>query len=69
MRKMPVDFLGRPVRIRADGRVLYDMSLYRVTMPDESRYLRDDDKVLRTIPAAEAFRAPDPAVCPLAKGS
>jgi hypothetical protein len=49
--------------------VLYDMSLYRVTMPDESRYLRDDDKVLRTILAAEAFRAPDPAVCSLAKGS
>jgi branched-chain amino acid transport system substrate-binding protein len=27
MRALPVDYLGRPVSIRADGRVLYDLTV------------------------------------------
>ena len=37
MRKLPVDFLGRPGSIRKDGRVLFDVSLYQVKSPAESK--------------------------------
>ena len=37
MREMPVDYLGRDGRIRPDGRVLYDVTLYEVKPPGESR--------------------------------
>jgi len=51
----PVDYFGRPETIRADGRALYDLTLYRVKTPQESRAPWDDYQPVRTIPAAEAF--------------
>ncbi len=66
---MPVDFLSRRTRIRADGRVPYDLTFCRAKTPNESRYAWSRWKVPRAIPAAEALRAPGPAVCLLAKGS
>ena len=51
----PVDYFGRPETIRADGRALYDLTLYRVKTPQELRAPWDDYQPVRTIPAAEAF--------------
>ena len=56
MRAMPVDYFGRKGTIRADGRVLYDMTLYEVKAPSESKYPWDYYKLVRTIPADKAFR-------------
>lgn len=43
------------VRVRSDGRVLYDVTLWRVKAPSESREPWDYYTLVRAIPAAEAF--------------
>lgn len=55
MRTAPVAFFGSPATMRADGRVLYDVTLYRVKRPDESRVPWDYYTAVGTIPASEAF--------------
>ena len=62
MRAIPVAYFGRPASIRADGRVLFDLSLYQVKKPAESHAPWDYYSALRTIPAAEAF-LPISAAC------
>ena len=65
MREMPIDYFGRKGTIRADGRVLYDMTLYEVKSPNESKYPWDYYKLVRTIPADKAFRLLADGGCPL----
>ena len=60
-------FMTKEGHIRPDGRVMRDLYLYKVKKPAESKRPWDYYKVVRTIPAAQAFRAPD-AACPLVKG-
>ena len=55
MRAAPLDHFGRPASVREDGRVLYDLTLYKVKTPEESKAPWDYYKVLRQIPKAEAF--------------
>jgi branched-chain amino acid transport system substrate-binding protein len=61
MRAMPVSYIGRPASLRADGRLLYDVTLYRVKRPDESRGPWDYYTAIGTLPAAEAFLPMNPA--------
>ena len=61
MRAMPITYFGRPSSMRADGRVLYDVSLYRVKRPDESNAPWDYYTAIGSIPAAEAFLPINPA--------
>ncbi len=61
MRALPVDYLGRPGSIRQDGRVLYDLTLYRVKTPEQSKGPWDYYTPIGTIPAAEAFLPMVPA--------
>ena len=56
MQELPVDYFGRKGSIRPDGRVLYDMSLYEVKTPAESKYPWDYYKLVKDIPADKAFR-------------
>jgi branched-chain amino acid transport system substrate-binding protein len=65
MRKMPVDFFGRPAHIRADGRVIYDLSLYRVKAPSASRYPWDYYEKISVIPGDKAFRPENEGGCKL----
>jgi branched-chain amino acid transport system substrate-binding protein len=67
MRRLPVDFFGRPARIRADGRVIYDLSLYRVKSPSTSRYPWDYYEKISTIPGDKAFRPEGEGRCNLGK--
>ncbi len=55
MRTAPVAFFGSPATMRADGRVLDHVTLYRVKRPDESRVPWDYYTAVGTIPASEAF--------------
>jgi len=55
MRTMPIDYFGRNATIRSDGRVLYDLTLYRVKKSAESKYPWDYYEALRVIPSSEAF--------------
>lgn len=61
MRALPVGFFGRPATMRADGRVLYDVNIYRAKRPEESRGAWDYLTFVDSIPAAEAFLPMNPA--------
>ncbi len=63
MQARPVDYLGHPAEVRADGRVLYDLTLFRVKTPAESRGPWDTYTALRTLPASEAFLPMNAAAC------
>jgi len=61
MRAMPIDFFGRQVAMREDGRVLNELTLYRVKAPGESSAPWDYFAAVGSIPPAEAFLALNPA--------
>lgn len=61
MRALPVAYFGRPATLRADGRLLYDVSLYQVKRPDQSRGPWDYYTEVGVLPAAEAFLPMNPA--------
>lgn len=61
MRAMPVDFFGRQVPMRRDGRVLNELTLYRVKAPNESRAPWDYFAATGSLPASEAFSAMNPS--------
>ena len=63
MRAAPVDYFGRPATLRADGRLLYDLTLYRVKTAAESKGPWDYYARVRDIPAAEAFQPANSSVC------
>ena len=67
MRALPVDFFGRPGLVRADGQVVYGLTLYQVKSPTESQYAWDYLKKVRDIPAERAFRPVADGGCPFAK--
>lgn len=70
MKKTPInDFYTHNGRIRADGRMVYDMYLAEVKKPDESKGEWDLLKIRSTIPAAEAWRPLSESTCPLVKKS
>ncbi|WP_166267605.1 ABC transporter substrate-binding protein [Marinobacter caseinilyticus] len=55
-------------RIREDGRMVHDMYLAEVKTPEESKGEWDLYKILRTIPADEAYRPLSESKCPLVTG-
>ncbi|QRG07008.1 ABC transporter substrate-binding protein [Xanthobacter dioxanivorans] len=67
MRRLPVDYFGHAASIRADGRVLYDLTLYEVKSPAESKAPWDYYKPVTTLPAAEVFRPAGETGCLLGK--
>jgi len=68
MEEMPTDdtVFGKGT-IRKDGRKVHPMYLYEVKTPAESKGPWDYYKLLREIPAAEAFRPLEQSECPLVK--
>lgn len=69
MRDTPVnDFFAKNGRIGPDGLHRHDMYLVQVKEPGESKKPWDYYKVLKTIPAAEAFPSVEQQKCPLAAG-
>jgi branched-chain amino acid transport system substrate-binding protein len=63
MKRLPVDRFGVPAQIQANGRVIYDLSVYEVKAPADSRYPWDYYKKIATIPGSEAFRAANASGC------
>jgi branched-chain amino acid transport system substrate-binding protein len=51
--------------VRQDGRTIHDLYLFEVKTPAESKGPYDVYKLLRTVPAAEAFRPLGGGGCPL----
>jgi branched-chain amino acid transport system substrate-binding protein len=67
MRSIPVDVFGRSGSVRADGRVTYDITLYEVKSPAESKYPWDYMKAIGSVGQKDAFRPLDESECPLIK--
>jgi branched-chain amino acid transport system substrate-binding protein len=63
MRELPVDYFGATGSIRPDGRVLYDLTLYKVKSPAESRKPWDYYEAVRTIAKEAAFGPADEGGC------
>jgi branched-chain amino acid transport system substrate-binding protein len=59
MREIPVNFLGRHGTMRADGRVMVDVSLYQVKAPSESKQPWDYYKELAVLPKEQAYHPLD----------
>jgi branched-chain amino acid transport system substrate-binding protein len=66
MKKLPTDdpLFGRG-KIRVDGRKMHPMYLYEVKKPSESKYPWDYYKLIKEVPAEEAFRPLSEDNCPL----
>jgi branched-chain amino acid transport system substrate-binding protein len=68
MKKLvPDDKLFKSTEIRADGRVIHPMYLFRVKKPAESKSEWDLYSLVATIPADKAFRPLADGGCPLVK--
>ncbi len=68
MRALPVnDFFARNGRIGPDGLHRHDMYLLQVKAPEESKYPWDYARIVKTIPAAEAFPTVEQQRCSLAR--
>jgi len=59
------DPLFGPVKVRKDGRATHTMFVFEVKKPEESKGRYDYYKLVRTIPAEEAFRPIDKGECPM----
>jgi len=67
MHEHPMNMFGQKVTIREDGRVLYDMGLYRVKSPAESKYPWDYLQLEQTSSAEKNFLSLKDGGCPLIK--
>jgi branched-chain amino acid transport system substrate-binding protein len=65
MKAAPADYFGKPATIRQTGRVVYDLTVYEVKKPDESKYPWDYFKPVRKVAAEEAFGPDVPGDCVL----
>jgi branched-chain amino acid transport system substrate-binding protein len=66
MKATPVhDFFAKNGQVREDGRMVHEMYLARVKTPDESEGRWDYLKILRTIPADQAFLPLEESTCSL----
>jgi branched-chain amino acid transport system substrate-binding protein len=56
MKETPVnDFFAKGGKIREDGRTLFDMSLYRIKSPAESKYEDDYLELVKTLPGEQVY--------------
>jgi branched-chain amino acid transport system substrate-binding protein len=65
MRRLPVDKFGHEAHLEQSGRVTYDLGVYRVKSPAESRKPWDYYERIASVPAATAFRSAAASGCNL----
>ncbi|WP_454630857.1 ABC transporter substrate-binding protein [Bradyrhizobium cenepequi] len=63
MRRLPVDRFGRQAVVQQNGRLAYDLGVYRVKSPAASRQPWDYYERIATVPAATAFRSAAESGC------
>jgi branched-chain amino acid transport system substrate-binding protein len=68
MKEHEANYYGQPARIRGDGRVMFDLGLYEVKAPAESRYPWDYYKKMGSLPAEQAFKPLDREACAFLRG-
>ena len=65
LHELPVDDATFHGKVMPDGRMVHDMYLFQVKTPAESKYPWDYYKLLKTVPAAEAWAPISASDCPL----
>lgn len=63
MKSVPFDFFGHTGMIRADGRAMYDLTLYEAKKPGDSESEWDLYQPVRTVPAEQAYLPIDAPRC------
>ncbi len=63
MRELPVTYFGKPASVRSDGRVLFDLDVFKVKTKAAITTPWDYYEKIRTIPAADAFLPVNTQVC------
>ena len=66
MRRLPVDRFGQQAVIQPNGRLAYDLGVYRIKSPAESKRPWDYYERIATVPAAIGFRSAADSGCGLA---
>lgn len=64
MRRIPLYFFGRMAKVRVDGKVLLDVSLYRVRLPPTQAPWYDCYETMRGFATPEVYRAGNGQACP-----
>jgi branched-chain amino acid transport system substrate-binding protein len=67
MRRLPVDRFAAEARILPNGRVVYDLGIYRVKAPGQGQMAWDYYERIATVPAAGAFRSLAASECTAAE--
>jgi len=67
MRTRKIDYFGKQATLREDGRVMYDVTLYRVKKPEESKAPWDYYTKVADVPAQTAFLPLAGSACPYLK--
>ncbi|MCP3387827.1 ABC transporter substrate-binding protein [Bradyrhizobium sp. CCGB12] len=67
MRELPVDYFGHAGHIQPNGRAVYEVMLYRVKSPQDSKYPWDYFKPVQAVPNELIYRSPDAAGCTTAR--
>jgi branched-chain amino acid transport system substrate-binding protein len=67
MKSHSLDHFGKPTTLREDGRAIFDVELYQVKSPAESKYPWDYLKLVRSIPGKDIFPPLSASQCPFIK--
>ena len=67
MKSHTMDHFGKPTTLRPDGRAVFDVELYQVKSPAESKYPWDYLKLVRTISGGDLFPPLSQSQCPYLK--
>jgi branched-chain amino acid transport system substrate-binding protein len=67
MKSHTLNHFGKPTVLRADGRAIFDVEVYQVKSPAESKYPWDYLKLVRSIPGKDIFPPLSASQCPFIK--
>ena len=54
-KSLPLDYFGKRASVRADGRVIYDLALYEVKSPEQSKAPWDYYRKIGDVKGEDAF--------------
>ena len=64
MKSTPADYFGKTVKIREDGRAIFDLDVYQVKSPAESKAPWDLYRKVNSQPGDELFAPLNKTACP-----
>jgi branched-chain amino acid transport system substrate-binding protein len=68
-KSLPLDYFGKRAGVRADGRVIYDLSLYEVKSPEQSKAPWDYYRKIADVKGEDAFLPLSQGGCPFVRAA